>query len=196
MQHKSSLEFKVMQFHRLASLILGIWLGASVLMDFVATQNFRTVSRVLGSLDVRAVEIAKKVSDPDALRLLLRYFAGETNRYLFEQWEWAELLLGLALLLALLFCRTYQKFTMSVCLLMILAVTVQRFKLTPAITQLGRELEFSNSASRRFAAYHAMYGYAEIGKLALGLIMAVSLLFRRSANKKAFVRQYEREREA
>src|ERR1035438_6301177 len=56
MQHKSSLEFKVMQFHRLASLILGIWLGASVLMDFVATQNFRTVSRVLGSLDVRAVE--------------------------------------------------------------------------------------------------------------------------------------------
>lgn len=173
-----------------------MWLGVSVFMDFVATQNFRTVSLVLGSLDVRAVETAKKVSDPDALRLLLRYFAGETNRYLFEQWEWAELLLGLALLLVLLFCRTYQKFAMSLCLLMIIVVAAQRFKLTPAITDLGRELEFSNSASRRFAAYHAAYGYSEIGKLALGLVMALRLLIRRSANKKAFVRQYEREREA
>src|ERR1700739_821445 len=143
-----------MQFHRLASLILGIWLGAGVLMDFVATQNFRTVSVVMGSLDVRAVETARKVSDPDALRLLLRYFAGESNRYLFEQWEWAEMLIGLALLVVLLFCRPYQKFALSLCLLMIAVVLVQRFKLTPMITRLGRELDFSNSASRRFRAYH------------------------------------------
>jgi hypothetical protein len=195
-QYKSSLKFVRMQFHRFASLILGIWLGVSVFMDFVAVENFHSVSRVMGSLDVRAVETAKKVSDPDALRQLLRYFAGETNRYLFEQWEWAELLLGLALLLVLLFGRTYQKFAMSLCVLMMVIVVVQRFKLTPAITELGRELEFSTSASRRFASYHAAYGYVEIAKIAMGLMMAVRLLIRRGSSKKAFVREYQREREA
>jgi hypothetical protein len=185
-----------MQFHRFASLILGIWFGVSVFMDFVATENFRTVSRVMGSLDMRAVETARKVGDPEALRLLLRYYAGETNRYLFEQWEWAELLLGLALLLVLLFCRPYQKLAMSLCLLMILVVVVQRFNLTPAITQLGRELEFSPSASKNFATYHKAYGYSEIAKLVMGLIMAIRLLIRRNVSKKAFVREYQRVREA
>lgn len=185
-----------MQLHRLASLILGIWLGVAIFMDFVATQNFRTVSRVMGSLDVRAVETARKVSDPDALRMLLRYFAGETNRYLFEQWEWAELMLGLALVVVLLFCRPYQKFALTLCMLMILVVVAQRFKLTPAITDLGRELEFSVSASRRFEVYHAVYGYSEIAKLVMGLLIAARLLIRRNASKKAFVREYQRAREA
>jgi hypothetical protein len=165
-------------------------------MDFVATQNFRTVSVVMGSLDVRAVETARKVSDPEALRLLLRYLAGETTRYLFEQWEWAELLIGLLLLVALMFCRPYQKLAMSLGLLMVLVVVAQRFKITPAIIQLGRELDFSNAASKRFAAYHAAYGYSEIGKLVMGLIMAARLLIRRHSSKKAFVREYERARQA
>lgn len=184
-----------MQFHRLASLIIGIWLGVSVFMDYVATQNFQAVSRALSSLDVRAVETAKKVGDQDAAKALLRYFAGEINRYLFEQWEWAELLLGLSLLIVLLFARSYQKLGMALCVMMMCIVAGQRFELTPRITQLGRELEFSGTASRRFAAYHAIYGYVEIAKLALGLALAARLLIRQRASKKAFVREYEREQQ-
>lgn len=164
-------------------------------MDFVAVSNFRTVGTVMGSFDMRAVETAKKVGDPEALRQMLRYFAGEANRYLFEQWEWAELFIGMALFLVLLFGRTYQKFAMAMCLLMLLIVVGERFKLTPAITGLGRELEFSQSASRRFAAYHAAYGYMEIGKIVMGLAMALRLLIRRGSSKKAFVREYARERQ-
>ena len=185
-----------MQFHRLASFIIGIWLGVSVFMDFVATQNFRTVGRVLGSMDVREVETAKKVGDVEAARLLLRYFAGEANRYLFEQWEWAELMIGLALLIALVFGRTYQKFAIVLCLLMICLVFAQRFAITPTIVKLGRELDFSNSASRRFSAYHAIYGYVELAKLGLGVLLIGRLLIRTGASKRAFVRQYERPREA
>jgi hypothetical protein len=184
-----------MQFHRLASFIIGIWLGVAVFMDFAATQNFQNVGRVLGSMDMRAVDTARKIGDQEAARLLLRYFAGEVNRYLFEQWEWTELVLGLALFLVLLFCGTNQKFTMSLCVMMMCIVAAQRFKLTPAITQLGRELEFSASASRRFAAYHAIYGYVEVGKIALGLLLALRLLIRKNANKRAFVQEYERARE-
>lgn len=181
-----------MQFHRLASFIIGIWLGASVLMDFVAIQNFQTVGRVLSSLDVRSVDTARKIGDTEAERHLLRYFAGEANRYLFEQWEWAELMIGLALLLVLLFGRTYQKLAMALCVLMLCLVAAQRFELTPAITKLGRELEFSDAASRRFAAFHAAYGYVELSKLALGFVLIARLLIRGRSSKKAFVREYER----
>jgi hypothetical protein len=185
-----------MQFHRLASFIIGIWLGVGVFMDYVATQNFENVGRVLTSVDIRAIETAKKIGDPEAARLLLRYFAGEANRYLFEQWEWTELGLGLALFLVLLFGRTYQTFAMTLCVLMMCIVAGQRFKLTPAITQLGRELEFSASASRRFAVYHQIYGYVEIAKLALGLLLAGRLLIRKGSRKRAFVQEYERAHEA
>jgi len=53
-----------MQFHRLSAFIIGIWLGVSVFMDFVATQDFRTVNRVRTSLDMRGVEVSKKNGDP------------------------------------------------------------------------------------------------------------------------------------
>ena len=185
-----------MQFHRLASFIIGIWLGVSVFMDFVATQNFRTVNLVLGSVDVQAVETAKKIGDREAERVLLRYFAGEVNRYLFEQWEWAELLLGLALMLVLLFGRTYQKLAMALCLIMMCVVMAQRFALTPAIIKLGRELEFNPAAAQRFGTLHATYGFVEIGKLVLGLLLAARLVIRNRASKKAFVREYEQMREA
>ena len=174
-------------------MIIGIWLGISVFMDYVATQNFHAVGRALSTMDVRAVDTAKKIGDPEAAKALLHFFAGEINRYLFEQWEWAELLLGLCLLLVLLFARTYQKFAMALCLMMMFMVAAQRFRLTPMITQLGRELEFSGSASRRFATYHALYGYVELAKLAFGLTLAGRLLIRPRASKKAFVREYERE---
>ena len=185
-----------MQFHRLAALLIGIWLGASVFMDFAATQNFQSVGRVMNSIDLRAVETAKQVGGPDATRLLLRAFAAETNAYLFEQWEWTELMLGLALLLVLVFARSYQKLAMASCLLMMGLVAVQRFKLSPMIVSLGRDLEYTTSQSHRFAAYHGAYASIELAKLALGLVLAGALLIRKRSDKKAFVREYERAREA
>jgi hypothetical protein len=184
-----------MQFHRLASLLIGIWLGISVFMDIVATQNFQTVNRVMTSLDLKVVETTRKIGDPESTRYLLRYFAGEANRFLFEQWEWAELMLGLVMLLVLLFCRSNQKIAMSLVLAMVCIVLAQRFKLTPAITTLGREIGFSATASRRFTAYHQAYGIIELLKIALGLGVAGSLLIRRNSGKRAFVKEYERERE-
>ncbi len=185
-----------MQFHRLASFLIGIWLGVSVFMDFVATQNFKNVSRVMTSVDLRALDAEKKAGDQDNLRMLFRYFAGEANRYFFEQWEWAELMLGLALMLVLLFGRTYQKLAMALCLMMLVLVALQRFALTPAITRLGRELEFGALPGGRFAVFHAAYGYSELAKLALGLILTARLLIRRKVDRKAFVREYERTNEA
>jgi len=160
-------------------------------MDFVATQNFQTVGRVMSSLDLRVVENARAIGGPEQTRLLLRHFAGEANRHLFEQWEWAELMIGLALLLALLFGRSYQKLAMAVCMAMLLVVAVQRFHVTPAITAWGRAIDFSNASSEHFKFYHALYGYLEIGKLLLGVTLAGRLLIRWKTDRKAFVREYQ-----
>jgi hypothetical protein len=181
-----------MQFQRLATFILGIWLGVSVFMDFTATQNFQNVSRIMNTLDLRVLEGAKPVGGMESARLLLRYAAGEANRYLFEQWESTELGIGVLIILALLFSRKYQKFAMSVCAAMLAIVAVQRFKVTPAITAWGRAIDFTGATSEHFKFYHALYGYLEIGKLVLGLMVAANLLIRWKADRKTFVRQYER----
>lgn len=185
-----------MQFHRLAAFILGLWLGASILMDLVATQNFRSVNRVLSGSDLRFVEATKSAGGKEPTRLLLRYFAGETNRFLFENFEWSELLLGIVLLLVLLFSRSYQKLSMALCLGMLILVALQRFYLTPAITELGRALDFGGIQTDRFKAVHSLYGGVELTKLALGLGMGVRLLIRRSADKKAFARDFQGARQA
>ena len=181
-----------MQFQRLASFLLGIWLGVSVFMDFVATQNFQNVARVMNTLDLRVLEGAKPIGGMESARLLLRHAAGEANRHLFEQWESAELGIGVLLFLTLLFSRKYQKFAMSVCAAMLTVVAVQRFKVTPAIAAWGRAIDFTNSSSEHFRFYHALYGYLEVGKVVLGIILAASLLIRWKADRKTFVRQYER----
>lgn len=180
-----------MQFQRLASFLLGIWLGVSVFMDFVATQNFQTVGRVMNTLDLRVLEAAKPVGGMESARLLLRHAAGEANRYLFEQWESAELGIGLLLFLVLLFGRSHQKLAMALCLMMLAIVLGQRFKVTPAIIAWGRATDFTNATSEHFRFFHALYGYLEIGKLVLGVVLAARLLVRWKADRKTFVRQYE-----
>lgn len=180
-----------MQFHRLASFILGLWLGASILMDVAASQNFQSVTRVLSGGDLRMFELTRAAGGSEPARLLLRQFAGETNRFLFENWEWAELLVGLALFLVLLFARSYQKLALALCLGMFVIVASQRFYLTPAITELGRAVEGGQGAM--FKTFHALYGGAEIAKLLLGFGIALCLLIRPSGDKKTFVRQFARE---
>ena len=39
-----------MHFRRFAALVLGVWLAGCVFMDMVATQNFRSVDRLLTAL--------------------------------------------------------------------------------------------------------------------------------------------------
>src|SRR5437764_183857 len=90
-----------MHYRRLATLLLGAWVGIGAFMIFVATQNFKSVDRLLADPGSASSAQIKTLGHGDA-RILLRRQAGAQNRWLFEQWERIQFGLALALFLTLL----------------------------------------------------------------------------------------------
>jgi hypothetical protein len=111
-----------MHTRRLSMLILGLWLGLTFAMLFVATQNFRGV---------------------DNTRLLLRYQIAELNRFYFDWYGVAQITLAFSLAACLLFATNGNKFVLLLAGAAILVVIVEKSFLYPEITYLGRLLDFA-----------------------------------------------------
>src|SRR5712664_3319617 len=90
-----------MHHGRLAAFLLGAWLAGSVLMLWMATQSLSVVDDAMSSPPGAAAKIIKTIGKDNA-RALLRYSAGEQNRFLFECWELVQMALGVALILVLM----------------------------------------------------------------------------------------------
>jgi hypothetical protein len=164
-------------------------------MDVAAIGNFHAVDRFLADPGGPSAELIHDLGH-DKARILLRRTAGEANAWLFEQWEWVQLGVGLALLLVLLFGNRPPKLLMGICLLMIGIVIIQRFLLSPVIASLGRVVDFlppdPNIADRkRFWAYHGIYSTIELVKLGLGIVIAAVLIIRRQPDPQMFARESE-----
>jgi len=152
-------------------------------MDMVATQNFRSVDRLLAKPAAAAAQQFEKLG-PATARMLLRHAASEENRWYFETWGDVETGLGAALLLFLLFGSSETKFTLLLSLLMLLIVIVQRFALTPQIVILGRAIDWipasqDSPVRAHFWTLHFGYVGLEGVNLLLGLTLTARLLFRR-----------------
>ena len=168
-----------MHFHRLAALLLGAWLGGSVFMDMVATQNFRSVDRLLSAPPMQVAERIQALGGHDGARVFLRYQVSEQNRWYFQVWERVQIALGAVLFLVLAFGAGPKRLTLVLTLLMLAMVLVMHFFLTPEITRLGRTFDFAPTADRsRFWTLHGMYSAGELIKLGLGIVLAVRLLLR------------------
>jgi hypothetical protein len=148
----------VIQYRRVAALVIGFWLGAGVLADLAVTQNFTAVDRFLST----RTDDGTRASE----RILLRRNAGEENNFIFSNWERAEIALGLALLLIVL--RT-GRLMPGLTIAMLAIVTVQHFWLSPEITDLGRQ----DPVTPYFWTLHGIYSGIEILKLALGAGLAL-----------------------
>ena len=174
-----------MHFRRFACFLLGLWLGGGLFMDMVVTQNFRSVDRLLAKPAPLAAEQIAKLG-PDAARVFLRHQVSEQNRWYFENWEVMQIVLGALFFFFMLFATREKKLALSLVLLMIGAVLVQRFMLTPGMISLGRLIDFvppeAPSGERtQFWVLHSWYGAVELGKSALGLVLAARLISHHSA---------------
>jgi hypothetical protein len=172
-----------MHFRRLACFLLGGWLAGGIFMASVATQNFRSVDRLLANPAPPARMQIDKLGK-DATRALLRYQVAEENRLYFETWGIIEAMLGFVLLLTLLFGSTETNFTLLLALLMLIIAVLQRFLLTPEIVILGRVIDFvpaSQTSPERshFWMLHAAYSGLEVAKWVLNLLLTAKLLLRR-----------------
>jgi hypothetical protein len=148
-------------------------------MIFVATQNFQTVDRVLASPPREAAQMFQMLG-PENSRLLFRYLAGEENRLFFVAWEWAQIVLGLALTAILVFAVRRWLLAGLAGGMVVIAV-FQRFGVTPQMISLGRLVDFGagagSVASNQFLWLHGLYGVLEVVKLVLVIVVAVLLVF-------------------
>jgi predicted PurR-regulated permease PerM len=172
-----------MHFHRLAALLAGAWLAGCLFMDMVATENFRSVDRLLAAPSPQLAERIQSMGGHDAARMLLRHQVAEQNRWYFETWEQIQIALGVALFLVLQFAAGRDRWKLGITLAMLAIVLIMHFFLTPEITRLGRAIDFvaprATSAERtRFWTLHGTYSGSELLKLGLGLLLAVLLVRR------------------
>jgi len=169
-----------MHSRRLACFLLGTWLWGGVLLQWMATRNLRAVDRLLeqpsppAALQIRAL-------GPEGARALFEYQVAEQNRYWFEAWEVAQLILGSLFFFFLLFGTREDKYSLLLALAMLLMVMLQRLVLTPEITSLGRNLDFLPAGAAgprlgRFTAFHSSYFGAEYLKWGAGLALCVRLV--------------------
>jgi hypothetical protein len=164
-------------------------------MDVTAIGNFHAVDRFLADPGIPSAEMIHDLGH-DKTRRLLRRTAGEANTWLFEQWEWVQLGLGLALLLVLLFGNRPPKLLLGICLLMMMIVIAQRFFLSPVIASLGRVVDFlppdpDIADKKKFWAYHGIYSTIELVKIGLGIVIAAVLIIRRQPDPQMFARESE-----
>jgi hypothetical protein len=185
----------VIQFRRLTALLLGAWLGGSILTDVAVTENFNTIDPFLQTPGNIAASAELNRIGRDRARLLLRRNAGEENTWIFTNWERSEVAIGGALFLLLLFAGRPQKLFLALCLTMTAVVAVQHFFLLQPIVDIGRrvdDLPASDPESVKFWRLHGVYSGLEIAKILLGFAFAARLALRRKPDRDLFVREYGR----
>jgi hypothetical protein len=153
-------------------------------MAWVAGGSFGSVDRLLARPHAVAMAQFKELGRADA-RLLLRYQVAEQNRWYFENWEVAQIVMGALFFFFVLFATRENKFALLLILLMISGVLVERFMLTPAMISIGRMIDFvppdTPSGDRtQFWVLHSWYWGVELVKLMLGLTLAARLISHRS----------------
>lgn len=153
-------------------------------MVWVAAESFSSVDRLLARPHVVATLQFKALGRADA-RLLLRYQVAEQNRWNFENWEVAQIVMGALFFFFVLFATRENKFALFLVLLMIASVVVQRFLLTPAMISIGRLIDFvppdAPSGDRtQFWVVHSWYWGVELTKWLLALALCTRLISQRN----------------
>ena len=126
----------------LAVAILSAWVAMTLCMWFAATGSFGAVRRALDASNPHLADTAKPLT-ADQTRLVMRHAASEINRAYFRAYGWAQLALGLGLMVLLV--RQVPRDTTALLItgLMLAVVAPLTFYVTPEIIELGRRIDFA-----------------------------------------------------
>lgn len=145
-------------------------------MWVVATASFRNVDRVLSWPTQQAAPALASLPET-ARRPLLRHLASELNRLLFWLWGAAQVALGAAVMALLLRQSPRNGANLALAGGLMALTAVLLGVLTPAITNLGRTLDFvprdpPPPQMASFGKLHAAYSVLDLAKLVLAAILA------------------------
>ena len=177
-----------MDLTRIATLLLGAWIGGCVFMDMVATQNFRSVDRLLAAPPAPMAERIQAMGGRDTARVFLRYQASELNRQYFTTWENTQIVLGALIIFVLVAAGHRDRVTIWLPSLMLALTLLMHLLLTPEITRMGRAMDFAplgqpSPNSTRFWIFHGGYSALELIKLGWGVALGVWLVLPRRKQK-------------
>lgn len=161
---------------RLATFLLGIWLGGCLLIDLMALQDQRTVNRLLANPSAEARERLVKSEDGSA-ELLLRHLAKEQTRANLSDWEFAQMVLCLTIVVLLTFTDQRKPLAIGLCASMGLLTIIQHQIFGPDLSFLGRQADFLPEAAAfnvrtQLWARTQGYGFVEALKLLAGGTLA------------------------
>jgi hypothetical protein len=185
----------VIQYRRLSALLLGAWLGASIVIDVAVTQNFQAVDRFLEAPGNPVTSAQLNTIGRAQERIILRRNAAEENNWIFLNWERVEFFIRGGLFLLLLFGDRPQKLMLGLSLALILILGAEHFFLTPRITELGRtvdDLAKTDPQYKTFWTLHGFYSGLDILKMLTVFAMAARLTLRRKPDPQHFAREYAR----
>ena len=176
-----------MKLDPLLHLVLGVWLGGSVILGAVVAYNFSGVDDLFDRNPRLQAHAGFAPHDVDAKKSsLIWVHSSELNRVFFEVWNRTQLVLGgMAVLLAVL----GRAGRLPIVLLTIATalVAVIHSVLEPQIVELGRQLDFlprepAPPMLEHFQRYHGIYFATE--SLRFGLVCVAALVLLVSAMRR------------
>lgn len=173
---------------RIATFVLGAWIGCGLLMAVLVLQNPRSVDLVMAAVRNGPARDLTEQFGPDAVQSLLTFQTSEQNRAYLSHWEEAQVVLGLALLVALVMFNHKRVLLLVLCGAMLGLTLFQHVRLSPEMASQGREADFMSSDTAyaiqsRVRTLNEFYGAAEVVKLLMGGVL-VSILFIESSSSR------------
>jgi hypothetical protein len=172
-----------MKTRALLILVLGIWLGGSLIMGGVVSYNFAGFEDLFTRNPALAERAGFDPADTEAKKTsLLWVHASELNRVFFHAWNLAQLVLGaLAVVLALAARARWLPVTLLA--LAVCVVAYVHLGIEPQVVDLGRQLDFLPRTPpppmvEPFQRLHGLYFSAELLRLALVALAAIHLIVR------------------
>lgn len=183
-----------MRARRMACLILGLWLGAGLWMQWVTTENTSSVDSVLQHPASDAAQYLKSLGTVSP-GPLAQYLVAEENRSLMETWGNVQIVLSAIFFFFLLFGTRLGKVPLVLALFLVLVVVLERVLVIPEMSLAGRSTDFAlNSAHRVHLVHQALgYGYSvtELSKWVLAVGVAGILVFQQSRRSTDSRREFD-----
>ena len=169
-----------MHSRRFACLLLGMWLAGGLLVTWLVSENARTVDRLLAEPDPAAT-LRIKLLGPTEAGMLLRYEAAELTRHELSRWQFAQIGFGAFFFSFLLFGTSEGKFSLTLSLVLVLCVAVQRFVIWPELVGLSRLTDFlpANAGGgyrTKLLVIQGAFIGVEIGKWVVMSVLAAMLI--------------------
>jgi Domain of unknown function (DUF4149) len=166
----------------LAMALLGVWLGWTLFMWFLAGRSFSTVDRALRAPNPQFAEASRPMS-PEQTRLVLRHLASEINRAIFRAYGWGQIALGAVLLFLLYWQTPRDTFSLILAGTMLVLVLILALVITPQIISIGRTIDFvprnpPPPGMQRFWMLHGAFTGLDGVKLLAGLVLLGRWIFK------------------